>query len=70
MHSPWGLLNQISDKKGWTQNYMLEEISWVNLQMYMVDQVKMIKRSSLVIKGDSLKERRKKYNNGKSKTGD
>lgn len=70
MHSPWGLLNQISDKKGWSHEYMLEKISWTNLNMYMADQVRMMKRSEIPLSGEDLKERRKKYKNGKSKTRD
>ncbi|GEM_PF-1424839 len=66
MNSLWGLFNQISDKKGWTHEYMLEKISWSNLQMYMADQVRMIKRKELVkkVSKNELKDHRKKVNNG------
>jgi len=66
MNSPWGLLNQLSDKKGWTHEYMLEKISWANLQMYMADQVKLVKRKDIVkkVSKEDLKEHRKRFNNG------
>lgn len=66
MNSLWGLFNQISDKKGWTHEYMLEKISWSNLQMYMADQVRMIKRKELVkkVSKNELKDHRKRVNNG------
>lgn len=68
MHSTWGLLNQISDKKGWTHEYMLEKISWTNLQMYMADTIKMVKRSDMIVKVDKqlIKEHRKRLKNGQS----
>ncbi|WP_282635715.1 hypothetical protein [Sphingobacterium thalpophilum] len=66
MHSPWGLLNKISDSKGWTHEYMLEKISWANLQMYLADQVRMVKRKDIVqkVSKSDLKEHRKRFNNG------
>ncbi|WP_286778755.1 MULTISPECIES: hypothetical protein [Sphingobacterium] len=45
---------------------MLEKISWANLQMYMADQVKLVKRKDLVkkVSKEDLKEHRKRFNNG------
>ncbi|WP_286767156.1 MULTISPECIES: hypothetical protein [Sphingobacterium] len=66
MHSPWGLLNQLSDKKGWSHEYMLEQISWANLQMYMADTVKLVKRKDIIqtVSKSELKEHRKRLGNG------
>ena len=66
MNSPWGLFNLISDKKGWTHQYMMEEISWSNLQLYLADQIKMVKRSEIIhkVSKDNIKKHRENYNNG------
>lgn len=50
MHSPWGVINQIMEKKGWSLNYILEKISWINIQMLAKDNIKMVKRSEMIIK--------------------
>lgn len=66
MNSPWGLFNMISDKKGWSHEYMMEGISWTNLQMYMADQIRMVKRGGIVRKVDKndIKKLRERYKNG------
>ena len=66
MHSLWGQLNQLSDKKGWTHQYMLEEISWANIQMYLADQVQLIKSSEIIINvsKSELKEHKRKLAHG------
>lgn len=66
MHSPWGLIEQICSDKGWTMHYVMEKISWANLQMMMADKVQFVKRSEIVTKvsKEELKERRKQMQNG------
>ena len=66
MHSPWGILDQICESKGWTIEYVLEKVSWANVQMLAVDKVRFIKKSDIVIKVNKaeLKEHRKRYQHG------
>lgn len=66
MHSPWGMIDQICEKKGWTLEYVLEKISWTNLQMMAADKPQFVRRSEIVQKVsiEDLKKHRQKYNNG------
>ena len=66
MNSPWGLFNLVSDKKGWTHDYMMEGISWANLQLYLADQVRLVKKSEMIqkVSKEDIKKHRERYNNG------
>lgn len=56
----------VSDKKGWTHRYMMEGISWANLQLYLADQVRLLKRSEIIqrVSKEDIKKHRERYNNG------
>lgn len=45
MNSPWGLLAIIAEKTGWTYDYILHGISWINLQLMLADSPKSVKES-------------------------
>lgn len=44
MNSPWGLLSEIASQYGWTLDYILDGISWANIQLMMADSVKSVKK--------------------------
>jgi len=66
MHSPWGMLDHLCEKKGWTLEYVLERISWTNIQMMIADKIQYIEKSEMVVKvsKSGLKEHRKRMQNG------
>lgn len=66
MHSPWGMLMELSGGDPTKLEYLLEKVSWPNIQLMMADKVQMVKRSEIVVKvsKDELKKRREKFNNG------
>lgn len=67
MHSPWGRIEALMAQKGWTMQYVLEGISWLNLQMLTADKVQLVKRKDQVIKvpKEGLKQQRERLNNGR-----
>ncbi|MDM1048062.1 hypothetical protein [Sphingobacterium hotanense] len=64
MHSPWGLIDQICEKKGWTLDYVLESISWTNIQMMAADKIQLVKSSEIVhkVSKENIKQHRERYN--------
>lgn len=56
----------VSDKKGWTHDYMMEGISWANLQLYLADQIRLVKKSEMIqkVSKEDIKKHRERYNNG------
>jgi len=48
-------------------HYVLEEISWLNLQMLIADKVQLVKRKDLVekVSKEDLKKHRERFNNGR-----
>ena len=44
MNSPWGLLSEIATQYGWTLDYILDGISWANIQLMMADSIKSVKK--------------------------
>lgn len=66
MHSPWGIIDQMCEKKGWTLQYVLEGITWANIQMMTADKIHLVKSSDIVhkVNKDSIKEHRERFNNG------
>lgn len=41
MRSPWGNRGEICKTYGWTYDYLLWHISWVNVQMMLADAARM-----------------------------
>ncbi|HBX44479.1 MAG TPA: hypothetical protein DEG28_01100 [Porphyromonadaceae bacterium] len=37
LHSPWGLLGEIMKERGYTHDYVLWGVSWINLLMERAD---------------------------------
>lgn len=37
MNSPWGLVWHIATQTGWTADYIMHGIAWINLRMMMAD---------------------------------
>lgn len=41
LHSPWGSLWSIATQTGWTMDYILWKVSWVNIRMMLTDAPRM-----------------------------
>lgn len=66
MHSPWGLIDQLCEKKGWTRDYVLERESWANIQMMLADKVQFVKRSEIIhkVSKEDIKTHRERLKHG------
>ena len=38
-HSPFGVMYRIQKETGWTDEYLLWEIAWVNVRMKLIDEM-------------------------------
>ena len=38
-HSPFGVMFRIQKETGWTDDYLLWEITWVNVRMKLIDEI-------------------------------
>jgi len=38
-HSPFGVMYRIQKETGWTDEYLLWEIPWVNVRMKLIDEI-------------------------------
>ena len=41
MNSPWGQLGEICSHFGWSYDYLLRGIAWINVQLMLADGAKM-----------------------------
>lgn len=37
LHSPWGMIWNICETTGWTWNYVMDGVSWINIRMMIAD---------------------------------
>lgn len=40
LNSLWGVIGHIADKTGWTWDYILHGVSWINLRLMLADMPK------------------------------
>jgi len=62
MHSPWGILQQVTKETAMPWHHVLWRVSWANIMLMMADRPGMKKRGITKVKPEDIRKHRQRMN--------